>query len=210
MRWRAALWRGRFLVAAAALALATALGLQSLRAPAPATVSLLVAAHDLAAGTTLADSDVRVAHVPASAAVDAAFRDPAEVLGAGTAVPVPAGLPLVPGLLATAEVGGPAGTVVAAVRLSDPAVAALLAPGTRVDVLAATPETGESGVVVARRALVLPVPGTGDDGAGGGLGLGGADRQQDASPVLLAVQPDEAPALAGAAASALLSVVVVP
>jgi hypothetical protein len=91
------------------------------------------------------------------------------------------------------------------VRFADPAVAGLLSPGVRVDVLAATAEGGPGGVV-ATRALVLPV--NRPDSSGGALGLG---RSDDASvPVLLAVLPSEAPGLAGAAASALLSAVVVP
>ena len=55
---------------------------------------------------------------------------------------------------------------------------------------------------------MLPVarPTASDDGAHSGLGGSG----DDSVPVLLAVSPDEAPALAGAAASALLSAVVVP
>ena len=206
VRWRAVAWRLRHVVAALALALAAAAAVRALGPAPPVTVPVLVAARDLPAGVTIGASDVRVAHVASAVRVAAALVDPADAVGAGTAVPVPAGLPLVPGLLVGTVVEGPPGTVVAAVRLSDDDVAALLVPGTHVDVLAATPETGEVGVVVARRALVLPVAAPPDQG---GSVLGGATAA-DTQPVLLAVAPDEAPALAGAAASALLSVVVVP
>ena len=75
-----------------------------------------------------------------------------------------------------------------------------------VDVLAATAEGGP-GSVVARRALVLPVARR--TARQTGL-LGGGASGDSSVPVLLAVAPDEAPTLAGAAASALLSAVVVP
>jgi hypothetical protein len=127
------------------------------------------------------------------------------VVGSAAAVPLAAGVPVLTGLLADDEVRGPPGTVVATVRFADPAVAGLLSPGVRVDVLAATPEGGPGGVV-ATRALVLPVAHR--DTPGGALGIGGSG--DGSVPVLLAVSPAEAPALAGAAASALLSAVVVP
>ena len=61
--------------------------------------------------------------------------------------------------------------------------------------------------VVATRALVLPV--ARQNGAAGLLGLAGS--ADTSVPVLLAVAPARRrPALAGAAASALLSAVVVP
>lgn len=202
---RSALWRARFAVAAALLGVAAACTAQSLRPPDPPTSAVVVAAREIPAGTTLTSADVRVSRFPRSVAPDGAVADPADVVGSAAAVPLAVGVPVLSGLLADDEVRGPPGTVVATVRFADPAVAGLLSPGVRVDVLAATPEGGPGGVV-ATRALVLPV--ARQDGPGGALGLGGSG---DASvPVLLAVSPTEAPALAGAAASALLSAVVVP
>lgn len=203
--WRGVLWRWRLVVAAIGVGLAAASALQALRPPEPRTRTVVVAARDLPAGTTLTAGDVRVAHVPEALAVGGTATSAADVVGESLAVPVPAGLPVVPGLLASGGLVGPPGTVVAAVRLADPAMAALLAPGTRIDVLAAAAETGAQGVVVARRALVLPVaPGT--DDAGWAAGIAGGDT----APVLLAVSPDEAAALSGSAVSAVLSAVVVP
>ena len=144
--------------------------------------------------------------MPDALVPDGAFTDADAVLGASAAVPIAAGAPVLPGLLADDEVRGPPGTVVATVRFADPAVAGLLSPGVRVDVLAATAEGGP-GTVVATRALVLPVARQ-PSSDGGALGLGGSG--DTSVPVLLAVAPAEAPALAGAAASALLSAVVVP
>lgn len=202
---RTALWRLRFVVAAALLGVAAACTVQSLRPPDPPTSAVVVAAREIPAGTTLTSADVRVARFPRSVAPAGAVADVADVVGAAAAVPLAVGVPVLAGLLADDEVHGPPGTVVATVRFADPAVAGLLSPGVRVDVLAATPEGGP-GAVVATRALVLPV--ARQEASGGALGLGGSG---DASvPVLLAVSPAEAPALAGAAASALLSAVVVP
>jgi len=201
--WRAALWRWRAVVAALGVGVAASAALSALRPPAPDERAVVVAARDLPAGATLTAADLRVARLPADVAPRAGVgRD--DLVGRATAVPVPAGLPVVPDLLASGDLAGPPGTVVAAVRFADPAMAGLLTPGTRVDVLAAAAETGAQGVVVARRALVLPVA-PGDD-EGWSVGAGDAD----APPVLLAVTPDEAAALSGAAVTSLLSAVVVP
>jgi Flp pilus assembly protein CpaB len=92
----------------------------------------------------------------------------------------------------------PAGQVAAPVRLADLAVATLLRAGDRVDVLAAGDDGGgEPAVqVVAEDALVLTAPAPdGDQPTGDGSGL-----------LVLAVPPETAHRLAGAAASATLTV----
>lgn len=203
-RIRALLWRGRAPVAAACLALAVTAAVGALRPPDPATVSTLVVARDLDAGARLTEADLRVVQLPRAVAVAAAASGPQDVLGATTAVPLSAGTPVVPGVLVE-SVTGPAGTVVAAVRFADDAVAAYLRPGDRVDVVAATPDGGPGGTL-ASRALVLPGRDVSGDGAAGGL-LGTEDA--DAGPVLLAVTADEALALAGATGGSLLSAVIV-
>lgn len=206
VRLRVFLWRCRFLVCALFLGLAAASTVQAVRPPAAPTVGVVVAARAVPAGVSLTASDVRVARYPVATVPDGALTALASAVGASTAVPLSAGSPLGPGVLASAEVSGPPGTVVATVRFADPAVAGLLSAGMHVDVLAATAEGGPGGVV-ARRALVLPV--ARPPAASSGL-LGGGASGDDSVPVLVAVSPDEAPALAGAAASALLSAVVVP
>lgn len=202
---RIGLWRARFLVAAACLGIASGCTVQALRPPEPPTSAVVVAARQILAGTTVTEADLRVVRLPVALVPEGAFADARRVVGESAAVPLARGVPVLPGLLADAEVRGPPGTVVATVRFADPAVADLLSPGVRVDVLAATAEGGP-GSVVATRALVLPVARRpADEGA---LGVGGS--ADTSVPVLLAVAPAEAPALAGAAASALLSAVVVP
>ncbi|WP_307802299.1 SAF domain-containing protein [Cellulomonas fengjieae] len=186
------------------LGIAAGCTVQALRPPDPPTAAVVVAARDIAAGTDLTGADVRVARLPTAVAPRGAVTDPGDVVGSSTAVPLATGIPVLPGLLVADEVQGPPGTVVATVRFADPAVAGLLSAGMRVDVLAATPEGGPGGVV-ASRALVLPVTRRGASSAA--LGIGGTT--DDSVPVLLAVAPHEAATLAGAAASALLSAVVV-
>jgi Flp pilus assembly protein CpaB len=201
------LWRSRAAVAAVAVALAVGSAVHAL-APAPVpTRPVVVAARDLPAGTTLAAADLRVEQVPDVGAGWTLPDGPASLAGSTTAVPLSAGEPVVAAVLVPAQLRGPAGTVVTTVRLSDPALAGLLTPGTRVDVLAAAAEGGP-GTVVARRALVLPRPAAAGGTASGGLLGGGSDDEQP--PVLLAVARDDADDLAGAAASASLSALVVP
>ncbi|GAA3796477.1 SAF domain-containing protein [Cellulomonas soli] len=205
-RVRAVLWRARAPIAALCLALGCATALTALRPPDPVTVRTVVAAHDVAAGEPLTAADLRTVDLPRDVAVSGAPTDPQTVIGATTAVPLTAGTPLVPGTLAQSFVG-PSGTVVAAVRFADAAVADYLQPGDRVDVLAATPDGGPGGTL-ASRALVLPDRAPARDGTDG-TGILGGGTQADAGPVLLAVTPQEASALAGATGGALLSAVIV-
>lgn len=200
------LWRARPALLALALATAAVGTIGALRPPPSPTVDLVVAARPVHSGATLADGDLAVRAVPSAVAPDDVPDDPDLVVGRVTAVDLVAGTPLVPGVLVTPEAAGPPGTVVTAVRLADEAAAALLRPGMRVDVLAATPDEGE-GRVVATRALVLPTPPAGTSGPD--VTSFGASAAA-APPVLVAVTPDEARALAGASATALLSAVVVP
>lgn len=205
-RLRALLWRGRFVVAGGCLGLAAVVVVAAVRPAPPVGVDVLVAARDLPAGLTVSAGDVRVVTLPGPVAVAGAVATAgagAALVGRRTAVPVPAGLPLVPQVLAGADLAGPPGTVVAAVRLADDAMVGLLAPGDRVDLLAA-PAEGGAGTTVARGALVLPSAPKAD--GSGLLGMGAAGTQ----PLLVAVAPDEAAALAGAGVSTTLFAVVVP
>ncbi len=193
------------MAAAACLGIAVNMTVGALRPAPPAGVDVLVAAHHLPAGAALTAADLRVVTLPERAAVPEAIASEASraaLVGRTTAVPVPAGLPLVPQVLAGVELTGPAGTVVAAVRLADGAMAALLAPGDRVDLLAA-PVEGGPGVTLARAALVLP-----SARQSGGSRLLGTDDAAS-PPLLVAVAADEAAALAGAGLSHALFAVVV-
>ena len=225
---RAAGWHRRVLAAGLAGG-AAALGLTALAPPPAPTERVVAAARDLAPGSPVAGQDVALVDLPPAAVPDGALRTAGEAVGRLPAGPVRRGEPLTdvrlagPGLLAGL---GP-GRVAAPVRLADPGAAALLRPGDRVDVLT-TPlvaDTGAAGdgtagdegagdgtvttgpgtsarapgpvrptaVPVARGVPVLAVP-TGQDGDTGTL-------------VVLATDGSTAAALAAAATSGRLSVV---
>jgi Flp pilus assembly protein CpaB len=140
-------------VAAAALVLlAAALALR----PAPSegsTTPMLVAAHELAAGTTLHTSDVAVVHLAPELRPRAALTTPSEAEGRVLAGATTTGEPLTRARL----LDGAMDPTTAAVpfRLADPSVAALLAPGAKVDVVTVSP-TGDP-TVLATNATVLTV-----------------------------------------------------
>ena len=122
-------------------------------------VPMLVASRDLPPGTTLRPSDVTVTHVPASLRPAAALTEPSKTTGRVLAGATTAGEPLT-----TARLVGAANTRLttgdhsaAAVpfRLADPAVAGLLTPGLRVDVV--TVSETSAAVVLAENAAVLTV-----------------------------------------------------
>lgn len=169
-------------------------------AAAAAGTPVVVAAADLPAGAPLAESDLGTAELPPDAVPDGAAGDPAELVGAVLASPLRRGEPVTdarvvgPGLWSQV----PPGQVAAPVRLADLAVADLLRPGDRVDVLASVDGAGTE--VVAAGALVLAVPGGGSaDGSGAGSGL-----------LVLAVPAATASDLATATTAATLTVTLGP
>lgn len=177
--------------------------------PLPDTRPVLVTARAVEAGTVLAERDVEVISVAASLAPETSLTTASDAVGRTASVALPAGQVLSPSLVAAGDLSAmaPAGTVVAPVRLSDPDVAALLHPGDRVDLLAATGSTDDAvaGSHLARRALVLA--GARASASSGGL-LGGGP--QEGGVTLVAVLPEEAAALAGVGEWGGLSVVLVP
>lgn len=222
-RWRLLAWRVRLPVAATFLGVAAALVVGQLRPEPAATVPVVVAARAIPSGGALTAVDLLVVAMPPALVPRGAHPDPVDVVGQQLLVGAPQGLPIVDGLLAGDRLAaaGPAGSVVAPIRLADPAVADLLRPGDRIDLLAAAGSAdGEPAVRrLAERAIVLVNPGSAaptsadDDAAVGGL-LGGGTLDGGATAAsrdltLVAVTPAEAAALAGAASWASLSAVVV-
>lgn len=208
LRTRVLLWRLRVPLAALLVGAAAAVTVSQLRPPPVATTAVVVAARAMHAGAVLAPEDLLAAqHLPETAPGGTAPTAD-ELVGRVLAVPVPAGLPLVEGVVAPAVVAGPPGTVVAPVRFADHGVAALLTPGSRVDVLAAAGDgSDQGGHYLARSALVLAAAPVAADPAGP-LDLA-SGSSPGPPPVLLAVSPDDAAALAGAGSWASLSPVIV-
>jgi pilus assembly protein CpaB len=172
--------------AAAGLLLLVALGLLVTPAAAPAGTPVLVAARDLAPGVALRPADVVVRALPGDAVPAGALADPAAVAGRQVVGGVRAGE-----ALTDVRMLGPAAAVAAAgvpdaagvpVRLADAGVVALLAPGTRVDLMGAgsAPVVGEAAdpepVVLASGAVVLAV-------------LPAPDRAAGAAPVVVVALP---------------------
>jgi Flp pilus assembly protein CpaB len=162
--------RRRRLVAAVLAGLAVLSAVAAVRPPAPPSVVVLAAAHDLAPGTALALADLRPVPLPAAAVPAGALRPGAEVLGRLVAGPVRRGEPLTdvrlvgPALLAAL---GP-GTVAVPVRFADAGAVALLRPGDRVDVLAAPTGLGAAWAAPAAAPGAGRHPGRSPDGAEAG------------------------------------------
>lgn len=168
----------------AVLCAVAAVSLVRLPQTSPPGGDVLVAARDLAGGTPLTAADIRIIrlHPPPSGALSGLPES------AVLAAPVRRGEPLTDlRLLSPALLDAHApGLVAAPVRIPDPALAALVRPGDRVDVLAvpeaALPASGSPPAPLVTAAPVLAVPPP--DGASGAL-------------LLLAVTRPEAAALAG-------------
>jgi Flp pilus assembly protein CpaB len=90
------------------------------------------------------------------------------------------------------------GTVLATIRVYDPAAAALVEPGDRVDVVGIDPRSGGGTAVIALGATVATTPESGDP-----LAMG------DGAPLVLAVDQSTALALAEASVHQQLSVLIV-
>lgn len=199
----------RLLAAVAAGISILALG-RALRSPEDPTTAVVVVARDLPVGHRLAADDVTLARVARGVLPDAALADPAGLAGRVLAAPLGRGEVVTsqrlldgPGFAA----GLPAGTQPVPVRLADPDAAALLAPGTRIDVLAASSLLAEqtdagprAAALIAQDVLVLSVvqPTEAPDGLGAGT-------DSSRGPlVVLAATPSAARAIVGAAATAQL------
>jgi pilus assembly protein CpaB len=205
----------RKVTAAALVALALGLALrEEPTGPAPsgaqATVPVVVAAADLAAGAVLTGADLQVVPLPALAVPDGVVAEVGRLNGQVLAGPLRRGEPVTdvrvvgPGLWSQV----PSGQVAAPVRLADLAVATLLRPGDRVDVLAAAADTGDAHTgdaeVVAARALVVSAPAA---SAADPVSRVAADGS---GLLVLAVPPDTARKLAGTAANSTLTVTLGP
>lgn len=181
----------------AGLAVLTALG--SVRAADPPTTTVAAAARDLPGGTVVEPDDVRTVRVPDELVPDGARSSARGLAGDRLAAPVRRGEVLTdarlvgPGLLT----GQPAGTVVATVRVADPAELAALDAGQRVDVVAVAAEPGGPGGsearIVARGLLVVAVDASTDEPGG-------------AATIRVTTDRDTAVDLAAAAAEARLGV----
>lgn len=156
----------RRITAAVLVLLAAALALRPTPPEAP-TRPVLVAAHDLAPGSTLTLADVRVVRIPDALVPAAALSGVDEASGRVLAGAATAGEPITSARLVGAEntrlTTGAGDAVAVAVRLADAAVAELLVPGARVDLVTVEPR-GETSALLAADATVVTVRSADRDG----------------------------------------------
>jgi len=150
----------RRLAALVLVLLAAVLAIRPARRGADPTVPMLVAARDLPPGVTLRASDVTVARLPPSLRPASALTAPTQVTGRVLASATTAGEPLTRARLVGPEnsrlSAGDADAAAVPFRLADPAVADLLTPGVRVDVVTVAPTSADP-MVLATNATVLTI-----------------------------------------------------
>lgn len=133
------------------------------------TVPMLVAARDLAPGTSLRPADVRIVRVPESLRPRAALTATGQVSGRVLAGAAGSGEPVTRTRLVGREnsslTTGDPDAVAVPVRLADPEVATLLTPGAHVDVVTVAPEGGSGAVLLAADATVVTVRADEPEGA---------------------------------------------
>lgn len=193
---RAVLARRR-LLAALLTAVAVTAGLHAASAPAPPTVAVTVAAHDLPGGVVVGPDDLTTARFAPGSVPDDLVEQP---VGRLLAAPVTRGEPVSSVRLVgpSLSTSAPAGVQAMPVRLPDPAMAALLRVGDRVDLVATDPAEGGSHVV-ALDVTVLAVPELSAEGWGAAAnGLGGR-------VVVLGVDGAAVPTISEAATRSLLT-----
>lgn len=185
-------------LAAILAAAAVVSGISAARPPPPPTTPVVVSTRDLPTGTQLDADDLDTVWW-ASDTVPAGALDADDLpLGRAVAGPVRAGEPLTdvrlvqPSLLA----GYPPESVVATVRIADPATAGVVHVGDVVDVVGADPQGRTVASVVARGVRVVAMPPASAD----------AMTVSDGIVLVVAVDADTALRLADAAVRLQLSV----
>lgn len=158
-------------------------------------VSVLVAARDIPAGTTLTEADLQARTIPGDLLPDQPLRPGAAILGRTLTGPARRGEVLTDQRILTPSLMLEPGTVAQPVRIADSASVSLLHAGDRVDVFAAVTRDQKPLVQrLTRNVLVLAVPVPAESGG------------EQGALVVLAVTNTVATTLARAALEANLSV----
>lgn len=193
--------RHRRVSASALTALAVVGVLRVLQPAPPPTVMVVTAAHDLRAGTVLRPYDLRRSRVAPSMAPRGSVSAPRALVGRTVATPQRTGTPLTDLSVVRPALTTRYGTGLLAdpVRIADPAAVALLRPGDRITVFAATGRASLDAEVVVADAAVVTVPQSDRP-------VSSASVEPAGAVVVLAVSTDQAAALTGAAARAPLTI----
>jgi Flp pilus assembly protein CpaB len=213
VRARRFLQRYRRAIAAGLLVLAAVSALRPLAAAEAGGVTVPVLSRSLPAGDVVRDRDLTTVTLPAAVLPDDALIDSTLVVGQRLSVGASAGEILTPTRLLIGSVAADQVDIVAPVRIADPQIAALLRVGDVVDVLAASSSSSTQARVVASAARVVGSPSaSASSGESTGSRLFGSASSafDNGGLVLLAVDPETASALAGAAVSSRLSITVRP
>lgn len=193
-QWRRRLQRHRRPVAAGLAALSVLAVIGAVSDSGASTAPVVVAAVDIPAGTTLTESDLRIIDFPIELIPETASTDPSLIAGEVVTAGILPGEVITSARLLGQRPEAGRGRVAAPVRLADAGVAGLLAPGDRVDIIAASAD-GEARVIArAARVITRPIPPA-------------TFGTQTGSLVVLSVTSDEATALAGVATTRQLSAV---
>lgn len=198
--WHFARWRWALAGCCAVIAAASAL--LALRPPDSATVEVVTAARDLSAVEPLSPGDTTTRAIPAAIVPDGAVSPDDDPSGRSLTGPMRRGEVVTTARLADSPAAeyGP-GTVAAPVRVSDPDAAALVDPGTRIDILATadhgfeTADREGAAEVVAGDCPVIAVPAEGSAAASGAL-------------LLVAVSEEQARQLAARSATSQISITI--
>jgi len=146
-------------LAAVLAALAVLAGLRATQPPAPATVQVWIAAHDLPAGRVLAHDDLRRTSYAPGSAPAGVVGDPSAVVGRTLAAPLRRGAPLTDlSVVSRPLTSAYPGRVATPVRLADGGVVDLLRVGDLVDLVAADPQGRAAARTVAFRVTVIAIP----------------------------------------------------
>ncbi|ONI71647.1 hypothetical protein BWI15_15935 [Kribbella sp. ALI-6-A] len=191
---RAARWHRRLLAGLFAAA-AVYFGLVTFSPPPAASTPVLAAARDLPGGVTPSASDLRTLRLPAAVVPSGTLRPGADLSQRILATAVRSGEPLTDARFLT-PTAVPSGLLAYPLRLDDADIAALLRPGDRVDLYAASATADVSATRLATAVPVLALP-TPTRSSGGAL-------------VVLATSPATAARLAQSTTNTRISVALTP
>lgn len=190
----------RRLLAAACAFVAVTSALQVLRPDPPETTTVVVAARDLAAGRRLSTADLTTVELPPDASPRSSLRRLGDARGHSLAAPVRSGEVMTDRRLVQPSLleGYPRGSMLASVRVTDPASLTGVRVGDRVNVVASDARGEAPPRTLARGTPVAALPAMDGDGV----------RAAEGVVVMLAVPEETALALAASQVRDRLAVVV--
>lgn len=194
--------RNRRLLAAILFCLATAVAVEALIPPEQTRVGVVAAAADLPVGTVLTAAHLTTVELPVEAVVSSSFSDPAQVVGEQLATPLPHGAVLTTTMFVGSGLltGAPAGTVAVPLRPTDPTTVQLLTAGQYVEVVLSTGNGFDVPGDTTVLARGLPVLWTSASPRGDPSVVWPGNTEGEGL-VVVAAQPADAAALAGASSN---------